>query len=163
VWSLNASANFGYYKLDGNLSNSTQSGQSVSRDGFSWTLRANNSFQVTDITALQFNARYVGPRITAQGEFHGFFAGDIGFKQDFLKKTLSLTLNVRDVFNTMKFSSTSESDYFYQKFSREPKGCVGYLTLTWKFGNMSMRDTKKRQTPSSEQQQREPEEGLEMF
>jgi outer membrane receptor protein involved in Fe transport len=157
VWSLNASSNLGYYKLNGNLSSS---GQSVSRDGFSWTLRAGNSFQVTDVTAVQFNARYVGPRVTAQGKFQGFFAGDIGFKQDFLKKTLSLTLNVRDVFNTMKFSSVSESENFYQKFSREPKGCVGYLTLTWKFGNMNMRDTKKRQSSSD---QREPEEGLEMF
>ncbi|MCL2040782.1 MAG: TonB-dependent receptor [Bacteroidales bacterium] len=162
MWSLNASANFGYSKISGDLSTLNQS-QSINRGSFSWTLRANNSFQVTETTALQFNARYVGPRITAQGEFHGFFAGDVGFRQDFLQKTLSLTLNVRDVFNTMKFSSTSESEYFYQTFSRKPKGCVGYLSLTWKFGNMSIRDAKKRQTPSSEQQQREPDEGLEMF
>ena len=158
VWSFNANANFGYYKLNGNLSTSNQS---VSRDGFSWSLRANNSFQVAEMTALQFNARYVAPRTTAQGEFKGFFAGDVGFKQDFLKKTLSLTLNVRDVFNTMKFASTSESDHFYQEYSRKPKGCIGTLTLTWKFGNMNIRDTKKRQ--SSSDQQREPEEGLEMF
>jgi len=158
MWSFNANANFGYYKLNGDLSTSNQS---VSRDGFSWSLRANNSFQVAEMTALQLNLRYVAPRTTAQGEFKGFFAGDVGFKQDFLKKTLSLTLNVRDVFNTMKFASTSESDHFYQKYSREPKGCIGTLTLTWKFGNMNIRDTKKRQSPSD--QQRESEEGLEMF
>ena len=160
MWSLNAGANFGYYKLNGNLS---ALNQSISRDGFSWTLRANNSFQVAEMTALQFNARYVGPRVTAQGEFKGYFSGDIGFKQDFLQKTLSLTLRVSNVFNTMKFASTSESEHFYQEFSRTPKACVGYLTLTWKFGNMNIRDTKKRQTPSSEGQQRDSDDGMDMF
>ena len=159
MWSFNAGANFGYSQINGNLSYQSQS---VNRGGLSWSLRANNSFQVAEYTALQFNARYIGPRVTAQGEFRGFFAGDIGFKQDFLKKTLSLTLNVRDVFNTMKFESTSESSHFYQKFNREPKGCVGYLTLTWKFGNMSIRDSKKRHTPSSDQQ-RESDDGMDMF
>jgi len=157
IWSFNAGANFGYSQISGNLSS-----QSINRGGLSWGLRANNSFQVAEYTALQFNARYVGPRVTAQGEFRGFFAGDIGFKQDFLKKTLSLTLNVRDIFNTMKFESTSESNHFYQKFNREPKGCVGYLSLTWKFGNMNIRDMKKRHTPSSEQQ-RESDDGMDMF
>ena len=158
MWSFNASGNFGYYKLNGNLSTSEQS---VSRDGFSWSLRANNSFQVVEMTALQFNARYMGPRITPQGEFKGSFGGDIGFKQDFLKKTLSLTLQVRDVFNTMKFVSISETDSFYQKHTRNPKGCVGTLTLTWKFGNMSIRDNKKRQHTTD--QQREQEDGMDMF
>jgi hypothetical protein len=63
----------------------------------------------------------------------------------------------------MKFVSTSESEHFYQKYSRDPKGTVGYLTLTWRFGNMNMRDVKKRQTPSSELQRSGSEDEMDMF
>jgi outer membrane receptor protein involved in Fe transport len=155
MWQFNSGANFGYSKISGELDN-----RPVNRGSLSWSLRANNSFQVTETTALQFNARYVGPRLPAQGEFKGHFAGDVGFRQDFLKKTLSLTLQVRDVFNTMKFSSESKSENFYSEFTRKPKGCTGYLTLTWKFGNMNMRDTKKRQ-PSG--QQSDSDDGMDMY
>lgn len=146
VWSMTASGNLGYSTISGILLN-----ENVKNDGVNWGIRMNNSFSLTETTTLQVNGRYNGPRVTAQGEFKGAFVADIGMKQDFLKKRLSVTLRVSDVFNTMEFESFSRSANFYQTSTRKPKSLLGFLNVSYKFGNMQMREPKRRAQTNGEE------------
>ncbi|MDR0364060.1 MAG: TonB-dependent receptor [Bacteroidales bacterium] len=157
VWSLTASANLGYSSINGKLFD-----ENISNSGVNWGINMNNSFSLTETTTLQFNGRYNGPRITAQGEFMGFFVADIGLKQDFLKKRLSVTLRISDVFNTMEYESYSRAEKFYQHSSRNPRSLLGFLNISYKFGNMQMREMKRR-TSSNGDEYQNGDNGIDMY
>jgi len=69
-------------------------------------------------------------------------------KQDFFKNNLTATLQIQDIFGTMKFGGTSYGEGFQTqfRFKREPQ--VVQLTLSYKLNNF-----KKQQTRSEDQNQ----------
>jgi len=115
-WSLDLMGNLYNYKIKGVLNNNP-----FSRETFSWSSRFNNSFKIFTATQVQFNTRYNSPTVSSQGKREGFFSSDLSVKQDFLNRQLTLILQVRDIFSTAKFESTSEGAdfYTYNYFSRE--------------------------------------------
>ncbi|MCK5571826.1 MAG: TonB-dependent receptor family protein, partial [Bacteroidetes bacterium] len=96
-WNLNFLGDLSQYRLEG-----VYNGRAYVRDNFNWSLRLNNTLMITPSTTLQVNARYRGPRISAQGNYKGYYSTDIALRQDFLERTMSITLQVRDIFETSK-------------------------------------------------------------
>ena len=129
-WDVNLMGDLYNYKVKGVLNN-----ESFDKQSFTWNTRFNNVFKISNSTQLQLNFRYNSPRVSSQERREGFFSSDIALKQELFNKILSLTLQVRDVFKTRKFESTTESSDFYTHnyFNRESPRVM--LTLRYNFNN----------------------------
>ncbi len=102
---------------------------------FSWSARFNNSFRITQTTRLQFDLMYNSPSVRAQGKTESFFVVNTAVKQDFFKRKLSATLQVRDVFGTMGHKFQVVDDNIYQSTTFTPKTPMVMLTLSYKINN----------------------------
>ena len=59
---------------------------------------------------------------------------DFAVKRTLLKNKATLSFNVRDVFNTRRFSFYSEGPDFYQEGTRFWQSRVAQLSFSWRFG-----------------------------
>ena len=138
-WKLNGSGSAYYYSIIGEIDS-----EDISTESFNWNLRLNNTFSFKSNTRIQLTSFYTGPSVTAQGSRESFYFANIAVRQDLLKKKFSITAQLRDVFNTMGHSFTSESNdfYTYSEFSRE--GQVLTLSLTYRINNYKEKRNKER-------------------
>jgi outer membrane receptor protein involved in Fe transport len=129
-WQLNLTGDLFRYQLNGQVE-----GNDVSSTSTTWRTNFNNIFKFKWDTRFQIMGVYNGPSITLQGKREGFFVTNVALRKDLLKKKLTLSLNVRDLFATGKFAFTSEgsSFYTYNKFRREAP--VVTLNLTYRINN----------------------------
>ena len=130
IWNVNLMGNLYNYKIKGDLL-----GEPFSRESFNWTTRFNNNVNITKTMRFQANARYNSPTVTSQGTHEGFLSFDLALRQEFLSRTLSATLQVRDVFGTSKHESVSEGPDFYRYGSFTRKSPVVMLNLSYKLNN----------------------------
>jgi len=115
-WNVNLMGNLYQYRVEGR-----QYDEDFSKESLNWNIHLNQMFRLLKTTQVQFNTRYVSPSVRAQGTREGFFMSDLAFKQEFLNRDLTVTLQIRDIFGTGKFEFTSEGPdfYIYDKFTRE--------------------------------------------
>lgn len=129
-WTLNLTGNYFYYGIDGELFD-----EDVNLSTTTWNTRFNTYFKLKWDGRIQFNGMYMGPSITAQGDQDAFFFTSFAYRQNLLKKKLTLTFSVRDIFNTMQHSMTAEGTnfYTYNKFSSDSP--IFSLSLSYKINN----------------------------
>ncbi|MBN2761548.1 MAG: TonB-dependent receptor [Bacteroidales bacterium] len=129
-WLFTLSGNLFHYTLSGE-----NEGEYITRSTTSWGGNANMIFKLKWDARIQLMGMYRGPSVTLQGERKGFFFTNLAVRKDFLDRKLSVTLNMRDVFQTGKFSFTSEGSGFYtsQEFRRESP--IIMLTLSYRINN----------------------------
>ena len=127
---LNASSTVYRYWMEGEIN-----GIDISRNSNNWDLRLNATFNFTTKTRMQIMNYFSGPSVTAQGDRDPMFFTNIALRQDFLDRKLSATLQVRDVWGTMKHSFVSYGEGFsnQMEISREPQ--VVMLSLSYKLNN----------------------------
>jgi outer membrane receptor for ferrienterochelin and colicin len=115
-WDLNLMGNAYNYRIEGEI-------QSVpfERESFNWRGRASSSFKIFEATQLQLTAMYNSPSVSSQGRREEFVTTDLALRQDLFNRSLTLTLQVRDLFNSMKHEFTQEGINFYSSnyFSRQ--------------------------------------------
>ena len=134
-YNLNASVNAYYYAIT--------SEQYRSNSTFTWRVRLNNTFRIKKSgTNIQFGGFYDAPSITAQGRSAGRIAFNLGVKQDFLDKRLSISVNFRNLFNTMKFNTTTETDYLYYHVTRSNTWPNFNISITYKINDFKKRKEK---------------------
>ncbi len=151
-YNLNVSGTGYYYQIIAN------SNQYNSNSSMQWNTRINNTFKFKKSgTSFQFGAFFNGPRISAQAKFYPNWAANAGLKQDFFNRTLSLSLNVRNAFRTMKMESISETNAFYQHFLREPRGPVFTFSVTYKINDFK---TRKEKGFNNEEGDRNEDDGM---
>ncbi|MGQ9809771.1 MAG: TonB-dependent receptor domain-containing protein [bacterium] len=143
MWNLNLMANLYDYRVKGNLGD-----QNFSEESFTWNLRITNNLRITPTTRLQVTAMYNSPSASAQGSREGFLSTDMGLKQDFFGGKLSASLQIRDVFSSAKFESTSEGRGFYDHRIFERKSPMATVMLSYNFNNY--RQERRRQQSSEE-------------
>ena len=129
-WNFNATSSVYKYHIDGSIEDST-----VAQNAITMNARINSTFRLKWGMQIQANYFYNAPSITPQGTREGFSFTTIGIRQDLLKKKASLTLQVRDLFGTMKFASTSESPNFYSYNRMQRESRVFTLTFTYRINN----------------------------
>ncbi|MHB2153470.1 TonB-dependent receptor [Calditrichota bacterium GD2] len=129
-WNINYMASVYQYKVEGRLLN-----QDFSRESFNWSLRLNNDFRLGKNTRFQLSLRYRSPTVTSQGRSEGFVSGNVAIKQQLLDRKLSLTLQLRDMFNTMRHEYTSQgSGFYYYRYVDFPSPMLS-LTVSYIFNN----------------------------
>ncbi len=107
---LDGSANFFKQQVNGqNIDDSFQSNTST------WTTRWTSRFSFWKDSDLQLRFNYRAPRETVQGRSNAIASMDIGWSKDILKKQGTLTLSVRDVFNSRRRKGVTIGENFYQE------------------------------------------------
>jgi len=129
-WNLNLMGDLYDYRIEGTLYD-----RPFSRSSFNWTARVNNTFKLGKSTRIQFNGMYNSETVSSQGTRGDFYMANAALKQDFLKRKLSATLSVRDVFGTGEHESIAEGPGFYNYSLRSHEAPIFMLTLTYNFNN----------------------------
>lgn len=137
-WNVNLMGNLYNYRIEGVLYN-----EPFSRESFNWSSRLNNIFKIGASTTFQFNMMYNSPSVSSQGKREGFFTTHAAIKQDFFDRKLSLTVQVRDIFSTAKFESTSQGLDFYRYnfFNRESPMVM--LNIRYNFNNFKQKEIER--------------------
>lgn len=105
---------------------------SITAAAFGWQLRNSNSFRFAKGWEGSFSVFYRSPRETGQGIRDAMIMADCAVKKSFLNDKLAISLNVRDLFNTMKFRMDfMEADY-EMYMQRKMEGRIFMLGFTWK-------------------------------
>jgi outer membrane receptor protein involved in Fe transport len=123
--------------------------------GYSWNANLTNNITLPYNLTLQIRGDYNSTELQAQGKRKAMYGVDGGAKYDFPNKKASLSLNVRDIFNTRKFGAIIQDANTITDFQRYQKGQMGNLTFSYRFGKTSFQ--KKQKKP--EQQEMKPDEG----
>jgi outer membrane receptor protein involved in Fe transport len=129
-WHVDLMGNAYDYRVEGELL-----GQDFSESSFNWNARFNNTIRIGKSTRFQFNGMYNSATVSAQGERDGFFMTNMAVRQSFYKNKLALALQVRDVFGTMRHSSSYQGEDFYSSYEFSPNTPLVSLTLTYKINN----------------------------
>lgn len=107
------------WKLDGNfnffraITDGKNLGTSFQSDTYSWFTRLTSRYSLTQNMDLQIRGNYEAKQRTPQGYREPIWFVDLALSSDILKKNGTLTLNVSDLFNTRRFRSVAQSEYFY--------------------------------------------------
>jgi len=118
------------YRLKGELD-----GENFDQHDFSWNTRWNNTFKLSPNTRFQVDLEYHSAQIQAQGKEEGFFSTNAAIKQDFWKRKLSATFQVRDIFGTWGHENTTFGDNFEQHSMFNPDTPMVTLSLSYKLNN----------------------------
>jgi outer membrane receptor protein involved in Fe transport len=130
----------------------------VDNSGFSWNANLTANLSLVKNLSFQFRGDYRAAEVMAQGKRNAMYGIDGGAKYDFPDKKASLSLNIRDIFNTRKWSMTTEGSNSYIDFERRMQGTMGNLTFSYRFGKTLFNSVKKTKK-NDEQQDNRPDEG----
>lgn len=144
LWRANLAFNMSQTEL-----NNTAESLQLNNKGVNWNVKLNNNIELPWNLSAQLTAAYYAPRIMAQGESDPSYWCDLGLKKTFLNRKGSVSLRIRDIFDTRKFGGVFEGPTYFQEISHEPDFRVAYLTVSYRFGKMSM--NKKKANRSQEQ------------
>lgn len=133
-WNIDLMANAYDYRVEGEMS-----GASFSKNSFNWRGKWNNLFRLSETLQLQINAEYNSPTVSSQSKTKEFFTTDLAVKKDLFEKKLALTLQVRDLFKTGKFESTTETLNLYTFGSYTREAPVVMLSLRYSINNFKQR------------------------
>jgi len=150
AWNFTGNVNVYHSKID-----AIPAYNIAENSGFSWNANLTNNFTLPYNITLQVKGDYNSSEIQAQGRRKAMYAIDAGAKYDFPNKKASLSMNVRDIFNTRRFGMITEDGFTITDFQRNMKGPNGNITFSYRFGKTSF--TKKTKKP--DQQEMKPDEG----
>lgn len=145
ILDISTNANFYYYKLnafDFNIDGQTVSGKA--EKSFSWNARVQASLILPWDLSFQATGRFRSRQSVAQGYRKANGNLDLGLRKTFLNKTITVSLNVRDLLNTRRFETFTSSDTFTRHQKNWRNSRTFSLTLTYSFGNAKAQKKKKR-------------------
>lgn len=140
---INTSFTLYNYQLKGTLM-----GESVDRQSTNYSGRVNTTVKFSPDSRLQLTGFYRGPSANAQGSQKGMIFTNLSYRQEFMKKKLSATLSLRDVFGTGKYEGTNIGQGFRSTFRMQREPRVLMLTLSYKINNYKMERESQQEQPS---------------
>ena len=149
ILSLTTSLNLYYSKLDSSIYiNKYNSAVPIEgQNNLSWTANILANFMLSKTFSGQITAEYESPQLIAQGIQNAKYSVDLGVRQTFLDRKLSLSLNIRDLLNSDRDRQTTSGKGFSQNSYSYFHGRMAMLTLSYNFGNLKPKpqDMKKMQ------------------
>jgi len=143
-WSLNASADL-YYQLIAGYA----FGEYVEVDNLAKNVRLNNTFSLTENLSLQLFGMYRGTSKVVQYEIKPMWMLNAGASYKVFNKKGTITLSVKDIFNSMFFSFESINYYPSNgRFFWESR--TVFLGYSHYFGQGDFKARKRRQRDSRE-------------
>jgi outer membrane receptor protein involved in Fe transport len=140
ILSLTSTLNVYYSKLDSaTYSNPYISNVVTSIPGqssFSWSGNILANFMLSKTFSGQITGEYESAQLIAQGKENAKYSLDLGVRQTFMNRQLSVSLNVRDLLNSDRDNTTTSGSGFKQNSSSYFHGRMVGVTLSYNFGNM---------------------------
>ncbi|TGN30223.1 TonB-dependent receptor domain-containing protein [Empedobacter tilapiae] len=125
--------------------------QDFSGDGFSSRGRLSSNFTLPADFKIQLAGNYMGSIKTAQQKIEDNLSMDFSLSKDLFKKQATLTLNIRDVFNSRKREMTQYgTDY------------INYESMRWMKRSLNLSFTYRFKKTNEKEQRKRPEGGEEM-
>ncbi|MEI7897732.1 MAG: TonB-dependent receptor [bacterium] len=129
ILNLNFSTSGFYSQID-----ASNIGYSHKKSTFSWNAKLNASVYITKTTIFQVNSQYRSQALTAQGMREPSWVVNVGFRQDFWKKKLSVLVTVSDLFDSQSMKSTVNTPVLVQESMRRRDARVIYGGVVFNFG-----------------------------
>jgi hypothetical protein len=116
-----------------NITANTTSSGTLQNSGYTWNTKANISYKLPLGFTAQVNGSYEAPRIIPQGKTIPVYSVDFSLNKDVSKK-LSLNFTINDVFNTRRFGSQFDTEFFTQDLSRRRDVRFYRIGFVYRFG-----------------------------
>jgi outer membrane receptor protein involved in Fe transport len=129
-WRFTLSSSIYQYTIQGEVT-----GENIDNSSVSWNGRIMSMFTIPWDIRLQINGNYNSAKASAQGSREGFMMTNVAIRKDFFNSKLGVTFQVRDIFQQMNFSSTSESELFYSENAFRPVTPMFSLNVSLKLNN----------------------------
>ncbi len=139
-WNVNLVGNLYDYRVEGVLQ-----GVPFERERFNWSGRMSHTLRFGPATQVQIDGQYHSPSVSSQGRREGFFSSNAAVRHEFLQRQLSVTLQIRDLFGTRKFESTTEGPGFFTYSYGTREAPVVMLNLRYNFNNYKPERPRERQ------------------
>ncbi len=124
-------------------------GQDLSADAFTFTNRTALNATIARLWRAQTSFNYRAPQKTTQGKMLSNYHMDISLSREILKGNGNLVFNVRDVFNSRRFRSITDTDEFYTETNFQWRPRSFQLSFTYRF-NQRPGQHEERQRPAFE-------------
>jgi hypothetical protein len=121
---------------------------------FSWSANADETFTLPKEYKLQLSAFYMSSAV--QGLFHrkANYQLDLGIQKMFLGGKATLSLKLRDVFNSSRFRSTLKYNNVDMYWQNQWESRRLNLNFNYKFGNAKVKAARNRKTGTAEEEGR---------
>jgi len=129
-WTLNANANLFNYYISANID-----GVKNSRSAFSWSSQLVNSFNITETTSFQVIGSYSSKTVRSQGELSDYFFVDAALKHQFLNGRISVSVQLKDVFQSLNYKLTTETENMYLLGDFINESPIFLFNISYKFSN----------------------------
>lgn len=143
-WSLNASMDLYYQLIAGYVF-----GDYVEVDNLAKNIRLNNTFNVTEKLSFQLFGMYRGASQLIQYEFKPMWMLNTGLAYKVFNKKGTITVSMKDIFNTMVFSFES-TNYYPSNGSFFWESRSVFLGYSHNFGQSEFKARKRRSRDSGE-------------
>ena len=129
-WTLNANANLFNYYITANVD-----GIKNSRSAFSWSTQLVNSFDFTETTSFQIIGSYASKTVRSQGELSDYYFVDAALKQQFFNDRISISLQLKDVFQSLNYELTTETQNMDLLGDFNNESPIFLFNISYKFSN----------------------------
>lgn len=135
---LNTSFNIFKFETEGEFN-----GVSYAANNTSWFARFSGKVTLPHKIDWQTNAFYRGARQNAQSKDKGIFSLDLAFSKEFFNDNATISLNVRDLFNSRKRRSTTTTDFFSSFNESQRRQRQVNLSLIYRFNQQKQRQRRQ--------------------
>ncbi|MBD81191.1 MAG: TonB-dependent receptor [Crocinitomicaceae bacterium] len=133
-WTMNGSFNFYREITEGSYKT-----QDYSADTYAWTARVVSKWKVKKAFSFQISGRYHSPQKTIQGTRKSMYKIDLAGALDVLKGNGTLTLSVRDLFNSRIRRSVTNGPDFYDESDFQWMSRFAQLTFSYRLNQKKRR------------------------
>ncbi|MCO6480967.1 MAG: TonB-dependent receptor [Phaeodactylibacter sp.] len=133
-WDLDGNVNFYRSLINGNNINS-----SFTADAVTWNGRITSKMELWKAVDAQVRFNYRAPRNTTQGRNKSYYFVDLALSKDVLDSKATVTLSVRDLFNSRRWRYIFEDDDFYSRGDFQWRARQVILTFNYRLNQNKQR------------------------
>jgi len=138
-WRINGDFNFYRAITSGEFVNAEGITRQLDADALTWFTRLTSRTTFWKNTDLQVRVNYRAPRIRPQGKTKSITSVDLGLSKDIMKGNGTLTLSVRDLFNSRKYRYIIEEQDFYSENVFQRRARQATLTFNYRLNQKKRR------------------------
>ncbi|MFC2150265.1 TonB-dependent receptor domain-containing protein [Calditrichota bacterium] len=133
-WGLRSTYDFYRYQVIGE-----SDGYSFDKRSFSWSLRLDNDFRLSPRFRVQLDAEYESPTVSSHEDEVAQFEANMALRYEIIPKTLTTTLQVRDLFGTDNHEETEYGNGVTNYSYHERDAPIISLEIAYNFNNYQSR------------------------
>lgn len=133
-WNMNGTLSYFRNRIEGRGAQ-----MDIENDNYSWSGRVVSNMNLPRGWNVQVNGFYRSPIIMLQGEMDAMYSASAGVRKNIWGNTGTISLNVSDIFNTMRFSMTNYGDNFTMDMERWRTSRVVTLGFTYRINEFERR------------------------